>query len=234
MRILGLSSFKHDTAAAVLEDGMVKSAIENDKLARARTRGLPGDAIRSCLERTGAGWEAVDMVAVATRPVRGWSRKSFLRAKLAATAPVASAYYEITEIGLLARELNDLRILRRKAGGHDKVVTLNHHLCHAASAFFPSSFERSLIVVMDEDGDGNSTTLAIGEGNRIRVLRTVAFPHSLAWLYSHVTELIGFRPHQDEHKTQWLSLEGATVQFVFGDAWWPRSSLSKIGLQLLQ
>ena len=62
MRILGLSSFKHDTAAAVLEDGVVKSAIENDKLARSRTRGLPEAAIRSCLERTGAGWLRVDKV----------------------------------------------------------------------------------------------------------------------------------------------------------------------------
>jgi carbamoyltransferase len=209
MRILGLSSFKHDTAAAVLEDGVVKSAIENDKLARSRTRGLPEAAIRSCLERTGGGWEGIDMVAVATRPLQGWTRKSFLRAKLATIAPVASAYYEVTEVGVLARELNDLRILRRKAvGGNSKVITFNHHLCHAASAFFPSPFERSLIVVMDEDGDGNSAMLAVGEGNRIRVLRTVAFPHSLAWLYSQITELIGFRPHQDEHKTQWLSLEG--------------------------
>jgi carbamoyltransferase len=209
MRILGLSSFKHDTAAALLEDGAVKCAIENDKLVRSRTRGLPLAAIRCCLESTGAGWEGVDMVAVATRPLQGWTRKSFLRTKLATVAPVASAYYEVTEVGVLARELNDLRVLRRETGGSpNKVISFNHQLCHAASAFFSSPFDRSLIVVMDEDGDGNSALLAVGEGNSIRVWRTVAFPHSLAWLYSQITNLIGFRPHQDEHKTQWLSLEG--------------------------
>ncbi|HWY53273.1 MAG TPA: carbamoyltransferase C-terminal domain-containing protein [Terriglobales bacterium] len=209
MRILGLSSFKHDTAAALLEDGMIKSAIENDKLARSRTRGLPRAAIRSCLEGTGAGWEAIDMVAVATRPFQGWARKSFLRTKLATVAPVASAYYEVTEISVLARELNDLRVLRRETGGgRNKIVSFNHQLCHAASAFFSSPFEQSLIVVMDEDGDGNSALLAVGQGTRIRVVRTIAFPHSLAWLYSQITDLIGFRPQQDEHKTQWLSLEG--------------------------
>jgi carbamoyltransferase len=208
MRILGLSSFKHDTAAALLEDGVVKFAIENDKLARSRTRGLPQAAIRSCLESTGSGWEAIDMVAVATRPLQGWTRKSFLRTKLAPVAPVASAYYEITEVGTLARELNDLRVLRRETGGSNKVISFDHHLCHAASAFFPSPFGRSLIVVMDEDGDGNSALLAVGEGNGIRVLRRDPFPHSLAWLYSQVTDLISFRPRQDEHKTQWLSLEG--------------------------
>jgi carbamoyltransferase len=209
MRILGLSSFKHDTAAALLEDGVVKCAIENDKLARSRTRGLPQAAIRCCLESTGAGWEAIDMVAVATRPLRGWVRKSFLRTKLATVAPVASAYYEVTEVDVLARELNDLRVLRRETGGgRSKVISFDHQLCHAASAFYPSPFERSLIVIMDEDGDGNSALLAVGDGNAISAVRTVAFPHSLAWLYSQITDLIGFRPHQDEHKTQWLGLEG--------------------------
>ncbi|MGA8150827.1 MAG: carbamoyltransferase C-terminal domain-containing protein [Terriglobales bacterium] len=212
MRILGLSSFKHDTAAALLEDGVVKAAIENDKLARARTQGLPDRAIHSCLESVGAGWESIELVAVAAKPLQAWSRKSFLRAKLLASAPIVSAYHGVNEAGVLARELNDLRGLRRQAvGSHHKVIAFDHHLCHAASAFFLSPFERSLIVTMDEDGDGNSAMLAIGEGNRIRVLRTIAFPHSLAWVYSQITELVGFRPHLDEHKTQWLSLEGKPI-----------------------
>jgi carbamoyltransferase len=207
MQILGLSSFKHDTAAALLEDGLVKAAIENDKLMRSRTHGLPKAAIESCFERAGTKWGLVDIVALATRPLRGWARRSLLRAKVSITAPVAGAYYGVKEIGGSARDLNDVRVLRRYACG-SKLVSFDHHLCHAASAFFGSPFNRALIITMDEDGDGNSAMLATGEGNRIRVLRTIAFPNSLAWVYSQITDLIGFEPHLEEHKTQWLSLEG--------------------------
>jgi carbamoyltransferase len=101
------------------------------------------------------------------------------------------------------------RLLRLQGGSRaERVVNVEHHLSHAASAFFLSPFERSLIVTMDEEGDGNSGMLAVGEGPRIRVLRNIAYPHSLAWLYSKATEILGFNPHVDEHKTQWLSLEG--------------------------
>ena len=212
MRILGLSSFKHDTAVTLLEDGVVKAAIENDKLARARTQGLPERAIQSCLESESVGWDTIDVVAVAAQPIQAWYRKSLLRAKLLASAPAVSAYHGATEVGVLAKELHDLRVLRRfAAGSPHKVIGFDHHLCHAASAFFLSPFEKALIVTMDEDGDGKSAMLAIGEGNRIRPLRNVAFPHSLAWVYSQITDFIGFRPHLEEHKTQWLSLEGTPL-----------------------
>jgi carbamoyltransferase len=209
MRILGLSAFKHDTAAAVIEDGTIKAAIENDKLARSRTHGLPGAAVRACLERVGAGWDGIDTVALATRPLQSFARKSLLRLKLSLTTPISSTYHEAKEIGLLARELNDLRALRQRVRDpHQPVVSFDHHLCHAANAFFLSPFDRALIITMDEDGDGISATVGIGEGNHIRRVRTMAFPHSLAWVYSLTTALIGFLPHQDEHKTQWLSLAG--------------------------
>lgn len=209
MRILGLSSFQHDTAAAVLEDGAVKAAMENDKLARARTQGVPEMAIHSCLQTVGAGWDNIDLVAVAGRPLQGWLRKSLRWARLLPSAPVVSAYHEVSETGELTRELTHLRMLRRyAAGSRHKAISFDHHFCHAASAFFLSPFEQSLIITMDEDGDGNSAMLAVGEGNRIRKVCTAGFPDSLAWFYSRITDLIGFRAHLEEHKTQWLSLEG--------------------------
>lgn len=208
MRILGCSSFTTNTAAAILENGVITTAIENDKIVGKRTRGLPEAAIRSCFENTGTWWNELDAVAVATQPLRGWARKAQLRARLSFRAPVASAYYEANEIGSLARQLNDLRVLRKRAAGSARVSTFNHHLCHAASSFYLSPFDRALILTADEHGDGISASLAIGEGNRIRVLRTIPYPHSIAWIYSQVTDLVGFLPHQEEHKTQWLSLEG--------------------------
>ena len=207
MQILGLSSFKHDAAAALLEEGVVRSAIENDKVTRSQTRGVPEAAIQCCFESMGHGWSSVDIVALATRPLRGWARKSFLRTKLSSAAPITSASYAAKEVGLLARDLNQIAALRREAPG-TRVLNYEHHLCHAASGFFPSPFERALIVTMDKDGDGCSAMLALGEGSRIRPLRSIAFPHSLGWVYSQVTALIGFKPHLQEHKTQWLSLEG--------------------------
>jgi len=209
MRILGLSSLKPDTAAALLEDGVPTAAIENDKVERGGS-GLRSDAaIQSCFESAGISWDGVDMIAVATRPFQSWSRKSLVRRKLSALGPAASAYHGVNELGVLTRDLNRLRVLRRfAAGGGHKVLTFDHHLCHAAGAFFASSFDRALIVTMNEDGDGNSGMLAVGEGGGIRVLRTISFPHSLAWVFSQITGLLGFRPHREEHKTQWLSLEG--------------------------
>jgi len=208
MMILGLSSFKHDAAAVLLADGVIKAAIENDKLSRSHVRGLPEDAIRFCMEKAGATWHDIEAIAVATRPFHGWMRRSLLRARLSPFSPAASAYYEAHEVGVLARQMNNLRLLRHQNGTPSKVVNFEHHLCHAANAFYLSPFERALILTLDEQGDGISGMIAVGDSTQIKTLRRIPFPHSLAWIYSQVTDLLGMVPHHDEHKTQWLSLEG--------------------------
>lgn len=211
MMVLGLSSFKHDAAAVLIQDGVVQAAIENDKLSRSNARGVPEEAIRFCLGKVGAAWRDVQAVAIATRPFHGWMRRSLLRARLSPFSPVASAYYEAHELGMLARQMNNLRLLRSHHGAHAKLLNFDHHLCHAANAFYLSPFERALVLTLDEQGDGLSGSVAVGEGTGIRVLHTIPFPHSLAWIYSQVTDLLGLVPHHDEHKTQWLSLEGEPV-----------------------
>lgn len=102
-------------------------------------------------------------------------------------------------------------MLRKSDGESSKVVNFEHHLCHAASTFYLSPFDRALILTMDEEGDGSSGMIAVGEGTQIRVVRHILFPHSLAWIYTQITGLLGFVPHHDEHKTQWLSLEGEPI-----------------------
>ena len=212
MLILGLSSFKHDTAAALFEDGTIKAAIEEDKLTRSRSTGLPENAIRFCLESAGASWRDLDRIAVATSPFYGWRGRSLLPARVGTFSPTANVFKQANELGVLARELGELRMLRSKIDGMgSKVINFEHHLCHAASALHLSPFDRALILTMDEEGDGTSGMIAIGEGTRIRVLRKIPFPHSLAWIYTRITELLGFAPHHDEHKTQWLSLEGEPI-----------------------
>lgn len=213
MYLLGISAMGHDPAAALLHDGKVVAAIEEGKLARTRTfEGIPRTAIQYCMSRAGIGWRDIERIAVASRPARACSRQTISRARYLPLAPISSAYYLNKAFGELGRELNNLRILREMAGppAH-RVSEFDHHLCHAASAFYASPFDRALIVSLDENGDGRAGFVGLGEGNAIRELQSIFFPHSLAWIYSQVTKLLGFRPHADEHKTQWLSLGGEPV-----------------------
>lgn len=208
MYFLGLSALEHDTAAALLGDRGFSSAIEESKLERVRVAsGIPRAAIRFCLERAGIAWHDLDAIAVAGKPWHSWMRGSVFHARFLPVAPISSAYYESKALGELARDLNNQRILRLLSGdARVPVLHFDHHLCHAASAFYASPFDRALILTCDERGDGRTGMLAIGEGEQIRVDRNMSFPNSLAWVYSQVTELIGYRPHEHEHKTQWLSL----------------------------
>jgi len=208
MHILGLSAMGHDSAAALLGDSGIVAAMEEGKLARTRTiEGIPREAIRYCLERAGITWRDVAHVAIASRPWRAWQRQAAFRARLAPLAPVSSGYFVNKASGELGRELNNVRIVRQMAGAPEgRVATLDHHLCHAASAFYASAFERALVVSLDEKGDGRAGFVGIGEGTGLREASSLALPHSLAWVYSQVTKLLGFRAHADEHKTQWLSI----------------------------
>jgi carbamoyltransferase len=210
MYILGLSAMGHDSAAALLGDSGIVAAMEESKLARTRAiEGIPREAIRYCLERAGIGWRDVAHAAIASRPWRAWQRQASFRARLAPLTPVSSGYFVNKASGELGRELNNVRIVRQMAGAPEgRVASLDHHLCHAASAFYASSFERALVVSLDEKGDGRAGFVGIGEGAGLREVASVALPHSLAWVYSQVTKLLGFRSHADEHKTQWLSIYG--------------------------
>jgi len=174
----------HDSAAALLGEAGIVAAIEEGKLARTRTiGGVPRAAIQFCLERAGIVWRDVQQIAVAGQPSESSESVAF--------------------------ELSNIRTLKQMAGSSaGRVKTFDHHLCHAASAFYASPYERALIVTLDEGGEGRSGIVTIGEGNRIQEIESVQFPHSLGRVYSQVTRLLGWRAHGDEHKTQWLSLAG--------------------------
>jgi len=213
VNILGLSGLAHDSAAALLSDAGILAAMEESKLVRSRTAaGIPREAIRFCLERAGTGWAGVECVAVASRPVRTWVRQAWMRAKLTPFAPVPSGYYQTKALGELGRELNNGRLLQSLGESTNlRVLHLEHHLCHAASAFYASEAGRAVVLTLDEQGDGRAGAVALGEDTRLRILQSISFPHSPAWIFSQVTDLIGFEPHADEHKTQWLGLEGEPV-----------------------
>jgi carbamoyltransferase len=233
MHILGLSSLEHGPAAAIIGETGLIAAIEEGKLARTRTaEGIPRRAIQFCLESAGVKWPDVDRIAIASRPGRTWSRTALFRARLAPFAPKSSVYFLNKASGELGRELNNFRIIRdMTAGARDRVQGFDHHMSHAASAYFASPFDRALIVTLDERGDGRCGFAGVGEGKNIRELVGISFPHSLAWFYTQITKLIGFQPHGEEHKTQWLSTTGEPVFVDFFTAVLRRTPQSPPHLQ---
>jgi carbamoyltransferase len=210
--ILGLSSaFKNDATAAVVCDGAVVAAIENYKLDPAAPSEIPEAAIEYCLSKSEASWSSMDVVAIASDPLRGWMRRALSRRGFSPLAPLAMCYQQGKELRRLGREWTDIRLLRHRLRDRHKVVSIDHHLCHAASAFFLSPFNKALILTLDGEGDGRGGLIATGEGSRIRVQDSISCSNSIGWLYSRVTDLLGFVSSKEEHKTQWLGLEGEPV-----------------------
>lgn len=207
MYFLGLSALAHNTAAALLNGSEVVAAIEESKVTRSRSAyGIPRDAIRFCMEQARIDWADISAVAVANRPWRTWSRRTAFHSRFFPSTPISSAYYDSKAIGELATELNNHRILRTiLQNPKAPVLAFDHHLCHAASAFYASGFDRALILTSDEQGGGQSGIIAVAQAGVIRVLQSISCHDSLAWLYSQITELLGFLPHEHEHKTQWLA-----------------------------
>jgi carbamoyltransferase len=209
MRVLGISGMAHDSAAALLVDGKTVAATEEGKLTRARfVEGIPRAAIQYCLERAGIVWRDLDRIAIAGRPAHACLRETRFRAGLAPLSPLSSAYFVNKAFGELGRQLNNFRILRELSSAPPKLSGFDHHLCHASSAFYASGYDRALVVTLDERGDHRAGLVAVANGSQIREIASIPLPHSPAWVFSQVTRLLGFTAHQDEHKSQWLSLSG--------------------------
>ena len=184
--ILGIAAGTHDAAAALLAGSELVAALEEEKLARARrAHGLPVGAIGYCLAASHLQPEQVNYVALA-RPLRG---------------------------GTGAEQRGEALIPRRLKEEFPaaKIVVFDHHLCHAAAAFFPSPFDESLVLTLDETGDLQTASLSLARGIELSPLEESYFPDSIGSLFSRVTALAGFTAGGDEHKLQWLSGWGRPV-----------------------
>ncbi len=212
MLVLGLSNMR-DAAAALVRDGRILAAAEEERFVRIKhVTALPVNAIRYCLEVAGVRLADVDGIAV---PWKYWVLGR--RAALALGAMVRSPTlfrvkgrrglerlgHEWTELALLAPKLR-----KRFGAGRYRPVFLDHHLCHAASSFLVSPFERAAILVVDGASEAHTAMLAAGEGNAIRVLKRIALPHSLGQYYAAITAYLGFRPDQDEYIVMGLAAHG--------------------------
>lgn len=214
MYILGISGHRRDAAAALIKDGRIVAAIEEEKLARvnrigvSQAGGAPYQAIGYCLEAAGIRVEDIDYVTYDHKPRRLMKRAvEFNRRFLPEAAPEAidhkaASLYEFQD------RMKTLRLIGRLLNGTAKVVTVDHQLAHAASAFYPAGFDRAAILILGRKGDHISIAAGVGEGRRVRILKRIEFPHSLGWVYGLITEHLGFRDNGGERNTQWLSATG--------------------------
>lgn len=210
MLILGVSDLERNPAVALFNgrDPGPLAAIEEEKLDRSRSDGpVPRLAIDYCLKHIGARPQDITAIAVAGRPKRAWFREEKLRFDLLASGAVGRR--PAWSGGRIARRLGRQQLVRRIVGREVPFVSFEHHHCHAASAFYASPFDKALVLTLDGAGDMWSGLIAVGEGSDLKPIKSLPFPNSLGWLYAQVTEMIGFRPGADEHKTQWLSSSGA-------------------------
>lgn len=203
MLVCGISNFDHDSALALFGDGRLLAAVEEEKLSRNPAQGgVPHLAWAKCLTLAGASAADVSVIAVASRPRHAWLRAERMR------SGNAHANGAVHSLGRIASKLEALRQFRLTLPQPISLVHYEHHLCHAASAYYASPFDRALVLSLDESGDMWSGMVCLGEGDGLKRLRAFRFPNSLGWFYTRVTELLGFKPKRGEHKTQWLSIRG--------------------------
>jgi carbamoyltransferase len=213
VRILGISAYYHDAAAALVVDGRIEYAAQEERFTRVKhDPGFPREAIRSCLAATGVRPAEIDLVAFYDKPFLKFER---LLETYLAFAPHGFTSFrhalplwvkeKLFQRSLLVKEL---KFVADNVDWGRKLLFSEHHLSHAASAFFPSPFERAAVLTMDGVGEWTTTSLALGEGNRLKVIREIHFPHSLGLLYSAFTYYTGFKVNSGEYKVMGLAPYG--------------------------
>jgi carbamoyltransferase len=212
LRVLGISAFYHDSAAALIEDGRVVAAAQEERFSRKKHDSrFPRHAIRYCLEAGGQGIGGVDDVVFYDKPFLKFER---LVETYLAFPPKGFGSFRMA-IPLWLREKLFLKDLLRKelkaiggGGWNGSLLFSEHHLSHAASAFFPSPFEEAVVLTMDGVGEWATTSATVGRGNRLEVHKEIHFPHSLGLLYSAFTYYTGFKVNSGEYKVMGLAPYG--------------------------
>ncbi|MFY9954051.1 carbamoyltransferase [Bradyrhizobium sp.] len=212
MRILGISAFYHDSAAALVEDGRIVAAAQEERFTRKKhDPSFPMHAISYCLETAGARLSDIDHVAFYDKPFLKFER---LLETYIALAPAGFRSFQMAIPLWLKEKLFQKSLLRNKLQQFDeefdgaRLLFTEHHLSHAASAFYPSPFDKAVVLTMDGVGEWATTSAALGEGNRLEIFQEIHFPHSLGLLYSAVTYYTGFKVNSGEYKVMGLAPYG--------------------------
>jgi carbamoyltransferase len=241
MNILGISGQERDAAAALIQDGRVVAAIEEEKLARIRhigmtyAGGLPHRAIEFCLDRARVTFDQIDAVAYYLEPHKLFHREiayNSSRATQAADAAVIEDFppYFVDSLNGLKQRLRTRRLVESRLS-RGQFITVPHHLAHGASAFYASGFERAAVISADNKGDMTTTALMTGCGRELRLDAEAPFPHSIGIVYSAVTAALGFDGEGDWHKTMWLAPTGENE---FAEAFADLLRVDKDGLPMVE
>jgi carbamoyltransferase len=205
--VLGVSAHYHDAAAALVVDGQVVAAIQEERLSRVKNdASLPVRAMRACLAHAKLAPAALDAVVFYENPYAKLERilLSSLRG-----FPRSGRFFTRAMLSQLSNKLWVLDALAHQLGvARERVVFREHHASHAASAFFVSPFERAAVLCVDGVGELASTTLWRGQGERLELLESQSFPHSLGLLYAALTAYLGFEVNDGEAKVMGLSAYG--------------------------
>ena len=206
--ILGISAFYHDSAAALIIDGRVVAAAQEERFTRKKADSrFPSNAIAYCLHEAGLRPDQLDYVAFYEKPITKFGR--LLESYLSIAPAGLRSWLEAIPTWLKQRLwLEDT--IRRQMGLPDAVPVLfpEHHESHAASAFFPSPFEEAAILTIDGVGEWSTTTIGHGRGSKLELLQELRFPHSLGLLYSAFTYYTGFKINSGEYKVMGLAPYG--------------------------
>jgi carbamoyltransferase len=213
MRILGISAFYHDSAAALVEDGHIVAAAQEERFSRKKQDArYPENAIQYCLNEGGVKLDDVDYVVFYEKPFVKFER---LLETYLAFAPHGFSSFRIALPLWLKEKLfqKDLvgKRLKARAPGFDwqnKLLFAEHHHSHAASAFYPSPFDEALILTMDGVGEWATTSMGIGRDHAIEMMKEIHFPHSLGLLYAAFTYYTGFKVNSGEYKVMGLAPYG--------------------------
>jgi carbamoyltransferase len=213
MKILGISAMYHDSAAALIEDGDIIAASQEERFTRKKhDSSFPHQAVSSCLEIGKTGIKDIDHVVFYDKPFLKFER---LLETYLAFAPRGLKSFR-TAMPLWLREklfqkdliCKELKKRNDTIKWDERLLFSEHHLSHAASAFFPSPFDQALILTMDGVGEWTTTSAAFGDGNKIKILKEIHFPHSLGLLYSAFTYFLGFKVNSGEYKVMGLAPYG--------------------------
>jgi carbamoyltransferase len=222
MKILGISAFYHDSAAALIENGKIVAAAQQERFSRRKHDArFPHDAIQYCLSHAGIAPRDLDHVVFYDKPFLKFERlletylafapRGFRSFKMAMPLWVKDKLFQKKTIR------NELRKFDESVPWVDRLLFSEHHLSHAASAYFPSPYSDAAILTMDGVGEWATTSIALGRDNDIEVQREIHFPHSLGLLYSAFTYYTGFKVNSGEYKLMGLAPYGDPrfVQTIF-------------------
>jgi carbamoyltransferase len=213
MRVLGISAFYHDSAAALVEDGRIIAAAQEERFSRRKhDPSFPQHAIRFCLEEAKVQLDQLDYVVFYDKPFLKFER---LLETYVALAPRGFRSFHVAMPLWLREKLFQKKLLRaeleRFAEHFDwknRLLFCEHHLSHAASAFYPSPFEEAVVLTMDGVGEWATTSAAMGKGHQLEMFQEIHFPHSLGLLYSAFTYYAGFKVNSGEYKVMGLAPYG--------------------------